>query len=78
MANDSFDLDIKMPPDVASIDSDISKPSPSPLTYSLDKLDAMTPQPMQNNVNWGEDNGGYGYDMIGAPEFAEEDSNAGY
>lgn len=78
MANDSFDLDIKMPPDVASIDSDISKPFPYPLTNSLDKLDAMTPQPMQNNVNWDEDNGDYGYDMIGAPEYVEGDNNAGY
>ena len=43
MATESFDLDI-MPPDIASIDSDISKLSL--VLKRLDKLNAMTPNPI--------------------------------
>jgi len=46
--NDSFDLDIMMPPDIASIDSDISNYLKINLIL-IDKLGAMTPTPMQNN-----------------------------
>ena len=45
---ESFDLDIMMPPDIASIDSD------------LNKLSALTPNPIQTNVPWGM--GGPSYD----------------
>ena len=38
MVNESFDLDIMMPPDVASIDSDLSNFIFSPKLTSLDKL----------------------------------------
>ncbi|CDW76852.1 UNKNOWN [Stylonychia lemnae] len=49
MVNESFDLDIMMPPDVASIDSD------------LNKLSALTPTPLQNNqYGWGYDKNNYG------------------
>ncbi len=66
--NESFDLDILMPPDIASIDSDISMIY-TLFTYYLDKLGAMTPTPMQNDLGWniGDTSGfGGGYDMIGA------------
>lgn len=42
MISESFDLDIMMPPDIASIDSDLSKKIK--VTF-LDKLNAMTPTP---------------------------------
>jgi hypothetical protein len=55
MENQSFDLDIMMPPDVASIDSDLSKfPNFWCVTVYLnllllDKLSALTPQPLMKN-----------------------------
>ena len=50
--SESFDIDIMMPPDIASIDSDISK---SNIFQLLDKLSAMTPVPISNNYgpSWG-------------------------
>jgi hypothetical protein len=60
---ESFDLDIMMPPDIASIDSDISKWHYLILNinnlfkFISDKLSAMTPVPMQGGnfgaPNWG-------------------------
>jgi len=69
--NDSFDMDIMMPPDINSIDSD------------LNKLGAMTPTPMQNNMGWGGESSGYGgvaYDFIGGTvsDFGALDQNMGY
>lgn len=54
MVNDSFDLDIMMPPDINSIDSDIS--NSFSINIGLDKLGAMTPTPNQNNLGWGFEN----------------------
>lgn len=51
---ESFDLDIMMPPDIASIDSDINK------------LSAMTPVPMQGG-NFGAQNWGAGHGMDNYP-----------
>ena len=55
MHNESFDLDIMMPPDVTSIDSDLSNELVVPLlNLLLDKLSALTPQPMlKNQYNMG-------------------------
>ena len=51
--SESFDLDIMMPPDIASIDSDISKLFV--FSIQIDKLSAMTPVPISNNYgpSWG-------------------------
>jgi hypothetical protein len=66
---ESFDLDIMMPPDIASIDSDISKNTiqfeiSNMILFILDKLSAMTPAPIQGGnfgiPGWGA--GGHGLD----------------
>jgi hypothetical protein len=66
---ESFDLDIMMPPDIASIDSDISKDTiqfeiSNMILFILDKLSAMTPAPIQGGnfgiPGWGA--GGHGLD----------------
>lgn len=56
-----------MPPDIASIDSDISKREPlliSLTCFIIDKLSAMTPVPIPgNNLGWGnifDSSSGYG------------------
>ncbi len=43
---ESFDLDIMMPPDIASIDSDLSKFTLFPYQFNVDKLSALTPNPL--------------------------------
>lgn len=60
---ESFDLDIMMPPDIASIDSDINK------------LSAMTPSPFPGAGGWGNqiDNHNQGYNLGGG--FQNEFSN---
>lgn len=72
--NESFDLDIMMPPDIASIDSDISKKCfhPHIINY-IDKLSAMTPAPLNTGNSysggpggWGNHMGGFGGDFSGA------------
>lgn len=51
MISESFDLDIMMPPDIASIDSDLSNEL---FIIIIDKLSALTPTPIpNNNFNWG-------------------------
>jgi hypothetical protein len=62
---ESFDLDIMMPPDIASIDSDINK------------LSAMTPSPFPSAGGWGNqmDNHNNGYNLGGGIGFHNEFSN---
>ena len=54
--NESFDLDIMMPPDIASIDSDISKSLL--ILQFVDKLSAMTPAPINTGYSYGGGAGG--------------------
>ena len=53
--NDSFDMEFMMPPDIMSIDSDISKYlyqiyHPLYLLLSLDKIGALTPSPFTDGL----------------------------
>jgi len=50
---ESFDLDIMMPPDIASIDSDINK------------LSAMTPSPFHHAGGWSNPMDAHGYNNQG-------------
>lgn len=51
MPNESFDLDIMMPPDVADIEQDISN---NYYINNLENIGALTPNPMQDNLpGWG-------------------------
>ena len=45
-----------MPPDIDAMENDISK---CLYVIVVDKLGALTPNPMQNNLGWGFENMGY-------------------
>ena len=54
--NQSFDMEFMMPPDITSIDSDISKLLSLPYLTFLDKIGALTPSPFtdgpMDNLNY--------------------------
>ena len=53
--NESFDMEFMMPPDVMSIDSDISKYLLSRFMLFLDKIGALTPSPFPGDPFSGTD-----------------------